>query len=75
MKEQDVFEGSTRSKPRDPEPSLGLEDFQVKFRKAFHREMTPEEKKFFHLAEQILKMEEDPQHDTTPAALGPRSGS
>lgn len=34
------------------------EDFEVRFRRAFHREMTPDERKFFHLAERLLGAEE-----------------
>jgi hypothetical protein len=60
MKTRYVFKGTTVWRPSQPECSLGIdgEDFESSFRRVFHREMTPQEKRFFHLAEQLLRGKE-----------------
>jgi len=51
-----------------PWEGLGIGEFEAKFRKAFHREMTPEERNFLHLAEQIFQ-EDDPEEKAKSTAL------
>jgi len=59
MKTRYVFKGTTVWRPGEPECSFEMdgEDLERSFRRVFHREMTPQEKRFFHLAEKLLRGE------------------
>ena len=48
-----------REERRAARPLPAIEDFEEKFRRAFGREMTGEERRFFELAGIVLQGEED----------------
>jgi hypothetical protein len=60
MKTRYVFNRTTVWRPGEPECSFETdgEDLEKSFRRVFHREMTPQEKRFFYLAEQLLRGED-----------------